>query len=31
VRNEFIWIRIGTSGGCYEDGSEPSDSVKFGE
>jgi hypothetical protein len=27
----FIWLRIGTSGGCYEHGDETSGSIKVDE
>jgi hypothetical protein len=27
----FIWLRIGTNGGCCENGNEPSGSIKGGE
>jgi hypothetical protein len=30
VRKGFIWLRIGTSGGCCEYGNEPSGYIKGG-
>ena len=31
ARNGLTWVRIGTIGGCCEEGYEPSDSTKRGE